>query len=915
VIRRRRGAPTLLAPEVVQTSAMDCGPAALKCLLDGFGVHASYGRLREACQTDVDGTSIDTLEDLANDIGLVAEQILLPVDHVASSARDLLPAIVVVRRPGGLLHFVVAWRRHGPVVQVMDPATGRRWPAAGAFTDEIYSHAMAVPADAWRRWAASDLFSRGLRTRARVCGIRQSAIDGSIADALKDEGWRSMAALDAALRMIATLRASRAFGRGDAERTLTAIWRRTCDAVDPTSIVPIEYWSVTAGEPAGEEEHVRVRGAVLVRIRGLREAPVTAARARPLPREVAAALAERPIEPARHLFNLLRADGVLAPAVLIVALLVATLGVVVEALFFRSLIDVGAHLSLTGQRLAAMGAIAALAGLLLAIEFPIVRAALGFGRRLEVRLRIAFMDTIPRLADRYFRSRPSSDMAERGHAIHQIRELPNMGVQLARAVFELLLTTAGIIVLYPEGRTIAVAAAAASLAVPVLAQSSLRERDLRQRTHTGALARFYLDAFLGLVAVRAHGAERALAREQEGLLVEWASAARAVLRGVVTANAVQLAAGMGLAAALLFARLRTGDEGAGALLLAYWALNIPVLGQQIAQIAWQYPTQRNLALRLIEPLGALDLEEDTRPVTDQIGESLTDRAACIDLRNVTVHAGGHRILEEATLTIPSGAHVAIVGASGAGKSTLVGLLLGWHVPAEGSVTVDGRPLEGAWLDEIRSCTAWVDPAVQLWNQSLAANLSFGNTDVAALGTQIRDADLRRLVEQLPDGLQTPLGEGGALVSGGEGQRVRFGRALGRARARLAILDEPFRGLERETRAALLRHARDRWRDATLLCVTHDIRETMNFARVIVVSHGRIVEDGPPHELASRTDSEYRALLDGAAAVRGRLLTTMTWRRMRMVDGALVAARHASDEPPHDVIAKDTGSMTPIRESV
>ena len=66
---------------------MDCGPAALKCLLEGFGMHASYGRLREACQTDVDGTSIDTLEDVANDVGLDRRAEILPVDHVLVPAR------------------------------------------------------------------------------------------------------------------------------------------------------------------------------------------------------------------------------------------------------------------------------------------------------------------------------------------------------------------------------------------------------------------------------------------------------------------------------------------------------------------------------------------------------------------------------------------------------------------------------------------------------------------------------------------------------------------------------------------------------------------------------------------------------------------------------------------------------------
>src|ERR1043165_10243004 len=87
------------APEVVQTSAMDCGPASLKCLLEGFGVPVSYGRLREACQTDVDGTSIDTLEEIGKELGLDCEQVIMPVDHLLLSEASVFPAIVVVRMP------------------------------------------------------------------------------------------------------------------------------------------------------------------------------------------------------------------------------------------------------------------------------------------------------------------------------------------------------------------------------------------------------------------------------------------------------------------------------------------------------------------------------------------------------------------------------------------------------------------------------------------------------------------------------------------------------------------------------------------------------------------------------------------------------------------------------------------------
>ena len=95
------------------------------------------------------------------------------------------------------------------------------------------------------------------------------------------------------------------------------------------------------------------------------------------------------------------------------------------------------------------------------------------------------------------------------------------------------------------------------------------------------------------------------------------------------------------------------------------------------------------------------------------------------MNDVRVVAAGHAILDVGALAIAPGEHVAIVGPSGAGKSSLVGLLLGWHRPAAGTVTVDGAPLGLAELEALRRRTVWVDPTVQLWNRSLAANLGFG----------------------------------------------------------------------------------------------------------------------------------------------------------------------------------------------
>ena len=186
----RASAYRFLAPEVVQTSAMDCGPASLKCLLEGFGVSVSYDRLREACQTDVDGSSIDTLEEVAIELGLDAEQIMLPPEHVLLVEAKALPAIAVIRHPSGVTHFVVAWRSHGRLVQVMDPAVGRRWQSCSQFLDSLYIHTQAVEASAWREWTVSGEFLDSLRRNLANLGLNPDLSGTLIADALADSGWR-----------------------------------------------------------------------------------------------------------------------------------------------------------------------------------------------------------------------------------------------------------------------------------------------------------------------------------------------------------------------------------------------------------------------------------------------------------------------------------------------------------------------------------------------------------------------------------------------------------------------------------------------------------------------------------------------------------------------------------------------------
>jgi ABC-type bacteriocin/lantibiotic exporter with double-glycine peptidase domain len=841
-----------LVPETVQTSNMDCGPAALKCLLEGFGINVHYGRLREACQTDVDGTSIDTLEEVANQLGVEAEQIMLPVDHVLLPESRALPGIAVVVQANGVTHFVVVWRTHDKYVQIMDPATGRRFVPREEFLNQLYVHKMLVPAEDWREYAASDDFLGPLRYRLERLKIPDTIIQTS-----------DVAALDAGVRMMESIPIPRG---PESERVLQSFLE------NPASI-PDHYWTV---RPSPEPDQLLLRGAVLVRALGRTDSHG------PSSPELQAALNQPPPRPGRELLNLLSADGVFTPTGIAIALALSSGAVILEAILFRALLDAGRLVS--SQRLGALAALIVFSAALLLLEIPLVSGLLRLGRHLEIRLRLAFLNKIPRLGDRYFQSRLKSDMAERSHSIHQIRRLPELGGQLLRYAFEIVFTTAGIIWLDPAVAPIALLAALAAVAIPLFSQPLLIERDLRLRTHSGALSRFYLDALLGLVAIHTHGAQPAVRREHESLLAEWARAGYNLQRTVISLEALQFLTGFVLAIWLLVSHLHRAGESGVILLLVYWALNLPALGQEVAIIAWQYPSYRNVTLRLLEPLGAIE-QKVSRPAT--IHSPFTT-AAAIEFQNVSVTAAGHTVLREINLNIQPGEHIAIVGPSGAGKSSLVGTLLGWHRPSSGRVLVDNQELDEALVETLRPHIAWVDPAVQLWNRPLIENLEYGlpSTACGSIGMSISDAidaaDLRQVLERLPDGIETPLGEGGGLVSGGEGQRVRLGRALLRSDVRLVILDEPFRGLDHEQRNILLARARAFWRNATLLSISHDISETLTFDRVLVIEEGRIVEDGAPTQVGPR----YQSMLEAERAIREELWSRSDWRHLKLAEGEL-----------------------------
>jgi ATP-binding cassette subfamily B protein len=583
---------------------------------------------------------------------------------------------------------------------------------------------------------------------------------------------------------------------------------------------------------------------------------------------------------------MLTLDDPRAPLRLFAAVLLSAAVAWADVVVLQAVLHATRQLALPQQRLAGVLVLLSLSCVGLALEVALTRVTGRIGRSLELRVRAALFEKLPRLADDYLRTRSTSDMAQRGHALHLLRGVPVFVRRALEALSSLASSCAGIALLYPQGALATLLAACATVIVPLTMMRSAGERSLRARTHMVALDRFYLDALVGVVPIRVHGAQRAVRREHESLLVEWARAALGMHAQTTWMQTVEALLSAGLLWSLVSAYLASDLPRSGLLLLVYWAGRMPAAGGALVDGMVVYRALQHAAVRLLSPLGAAEPARAAAELPAPAGA----RGVSLALRGVSVKVANRALLRDVELHVRAGEHVAVVGPSGAGKSSLIGLLLGWRSPCSGELQIDGARAGGAELAALRRQTAWVDPAVQLWNDSLLNNVLYGSADgaLARLAEAMDHAQLGDVIESVPGGLQAPLGEAGACVSGGQGQRVRLARALLRDGARLVLLDEPFRGLSRELRQTLLCRVRQHFRDATLLFVSHDIRDTREFERVLVIDGGGIREDASPAALLERPDSRYRALLH--ADEHQRAFQHAAWRHAHMDAGRLAEPR-------------------------
>jgi len=209
-------------------------------------------------------------------------------------------------------------------------------------------------------------------------------------------------------------------------------------------------------------------------------------------------------------------------------------------------------------------------------------------------------------------------------------------------------------------------------------------------------------------------------------------------------------------------------------------------------------------------------------------------------------------LHDFSLKVRPNERLAVVGPSGAGKTTLFQLAERFYDPQEGRVLLDGVDLRHADPADIRQRIAMVPQEVVIFASSARDNLRYGNWDASEdeIWAAARDANAETFLRQLPDGLDTFMGEGGARLSGGQRQRIAIARALLRRDAPLLLLDEATSALDAESEAAVQDALEHLMEGRTTIVIAHRLATVRAADRIVVMDGGRIVEEGTHGALAS-----------------------------------------------------------------
>ena len=320
-------------------------------------------------------------------------------------------------------------------------------------------------------------------------------------------------------------------------------------------------------------------------------------------------------------------------------------------------------------------------------------------------------------------------------------------------------------------------------------------------------------------------------------------------------------ASFGIATVLGFGTylINSGEMTAGS--FASFVTSLLLLYKPVKTLGNTLTNIQNLFVAMGRVFELFDLESEIKDC--ETPATLTGVNNCIEFKNVDFeYIPEHPVLKNLNLKVNKNETLAVVGNSGGGKSTLVNLIPRFYDIKSGSLTIDGVDIRKLSIKSLRRNISMVFQDNFLYSGTIEENIMMGNYNATKeeLQKAIESAHLQDMIAELPDGLNTLLGERGLTLSGGQRQRVAIARAMLR-NAPIVILDEATSALDNESEAIVQKAMDNLMKERTVFIIAHRLSTIKNADRIAVINEGEHVELGTHEELMNIENGQYKALYE------------------------------------------------------
>jgi ATP-binding cassette subfamily B protein len=540
----------------------------------------------------------------------------------------------------------------------------------------------------------------------------------------------------------------------------------------------------------------------------------------------------------------------------LLALVVAALTTLLVPIAVRRMIDFGFSekaAELIDSYFAVMIAVVAVLALASAFRYYLVTT---LGERIVADLRSDVFAHLTRLSSAFFDAGRSGEMISRLTAdTTQIKSAVGASVSIALRNLVLFLGGAVMMVVTSPRLSLFVLAAIPVIVLPLVGFGRAVRRRSRAAQDTLADASGYASELLGAVRTLQAFTNELLATRRFAAAVEQAyDAARGatVARAVLTAIAIFLVfASVVLvlwvgAQDVLADRITPGRLSQFVLYAVFAAGGLGELSQVWGEIA----QASGAAERLFEILG-IEPQIKAPPQPVALPKPARGEVAFRDVRFAYPTRPAVSVLDGLSFTVKAGEKLALVGPSGAGKSTIFHLILRFYDPLSGSVTFDGVPLTAADPADLRGHIALVPQDAVVFAATVRENIRFGRPDAsdAEIEKAAEAAHAAEFIVRMPQAYETQVGERGVMLSGGQRQRIAIARAILRE-APLLLLDEATSSLDAESETLVQQALERLMAQRTTIVIAHRLATVQSCDRILVLEHGRIVEQGTHAALAA-----------------------------------------------------------------